>query len=386
MKNKRKRRIDGSVDTAYKIVLYPTDEQKNLIARTLGCCRYVYNQALNERTRAYANEKRTISYNEQAKELPFLKKQESTIWLKEVDSTALQHALRNLQQGYDNFFLGIKEHRHVGFPKYKSKRAYEDSYYSANNSDSIQIVDDNHIKLPKLGTVKCKMPRKPDGRILNATVTRTSYGKYTASIMCESPAKEKYESTGSIVGVDLGIKSLAVTSEGQIFDNPKSYEANQKSLIRQQRSMSRKKAGSNNREKQRKRLAKIHKKIKNQRIDAIHKMTTSLVRNHDVICIEDLSVKEMKEHNRRLAKAISDASFGEIRRQLEYKCKWYGRELRVVDRYYPSSQRCSQCGHVNPKTKDLRVRYWVCPECGKVHDRDINAAINIRDAGMRIES
>ena len=384
MKRNRGRKAEGSVDMAYKIILYPTKEQEDLIARTLGCCRFVYNRALSERIKAYEKSKKTLTFPDQQNELPVLKRQEETAWLKEADATALQHSLRSLQDAYDNFFLGLREHRKVGSPKYKSKHVNEESYRSTNNRDSIRIIDGTHIQLPKLGIIKCKIPRMPEGRILNATITRTADKRYTASIMCESPAKEQYEQTGTVVGVDLGIKNLAVTSDGQVFDNPRSYEKNQKSLIRQQRSLSRRKPGSRNYEKQRAKVAKKHKKIVNQRTDAIHKMTTALVEENDMICIEDLDVAEMKKKNRHLSKAISDASFGEIRRQLEYKCRWHGRELRIVDRYYPSSQTCSVCGHRNPKTKDLRVRYWVCPECGEIHDRDVNAAVNILKAGMRL--
>ena len=238
MKRNRSRKSDGSVDMAYKIVLYPTKEQEDLIARTLGCCRFVYNRALSERIKAYEENKKTLTFLDQQNELPVLKRQEETKWLQEVDATALQHSLRNLQDAYDNFFRGLKEHRKTGFPKFKSKHVNEESYRSTNNRESIRIIDETHIQLPKLGIIKCKIPRMPEGRILNATITRTADKRYTASIMCESPAKEQYEQTGSIVGVDFGIKSLAVTSDGQVFDNPRSYEKNQKSLIRQQRSVS----------------------------------------------------------------------------------------------------------------------------------------------------
>ena len=188
---------------------------------------------------------------------------------------------------------------------------------------------------------------------------------------------------GTKVGIDLGIKNLAVTSDGEIFDNPHSYENNLKKLRRAQRRLSRKQKGSHNREKQRIKVACIHKKIHNQRTDSVHKMTISLVRKYDVICIEDLNVRGMIK-NRRLAKSISDASFGEVRRQLEYKCGWYGRELIRVDRWYPSSQTCSECGHVNTKIKNPGIRYWKCPKCGKEHDRDINAAINILKKGTAV--
>ena len=216
-------------------------------------------------------------------------------------------------------------------------------------------------------------------------MTKKADGRYLASVQCEAPKPAEQEKTGSYVGVDLGIKNLAVTSNGEIFDNPKTYEKNKKRLIRLQRQLSRKQKGSNNREKQRKKLAKQHDRVRNQRNDAAHKMTHKLVTENDVICIEDLDVKEMKK-NRKLSRAVSDAALGEIRRQLIYKCNWYGKTLVIVDRFYPSSQTCFHCGHVNTKVKDLSVRMWTCPECGEVHDRDINAAKNILMEGMRMLS
>ena len=385
MKNRRTKRAAGSVDMAYKIVLYPTKEQKDLIARTLGCCRYVYNHALAERKELYEKEKKSLTYEKQSRHLTVWKQQEETKWLQEVDATALQHSLRNLQDAYDNFFLGLKEHRNVGFPKFRSKHVNEESYRSTCVNNNIRIIDGTHIQLPKLGIIKCKIPRIPEGRILSVTVTKKADGRYLASVQCEAPKPAEQEKTGSYVGVDLGIKNLAVTSNGEIFDNPKTYEKNKKRLIRLQRQLSRKQKGSNNREKQRKKLAKQHDRVRNQRNDAAHKMTHKLVTENDVICIEDLDVKEMKK-NRKLSRAVSDAALGEIRRQLIYKCNWYGKTLVIVDRFYPSSQTCSRCGHVNTKVKDLSVRMWTCPECGEVHDRDINAAKNILMEGMRMLS
>ena len=225
------------------------------------------------------------------------------------------------------------------------------------------------------------MPRIPEGRIINATVTKECDGKYYVSICSEEAEKEAFAHTGKEAGIDLGIRNLAVTSDGEIFDNPHSYERNLKKLRRLQRRLSRKQKGSHNREKQRTKVAALYKKIRNQRTDAIHKMTTSLVKNYDTICMEDLNVKSMVK-NKRLARYISDASFGEIRRQFEYTCGWHKRKLIRVDRWYPSSQTCSECGYINKKTKNPAIRYWKCPECGKEHDRDINAAINILHKGI----
>ena len=225
---------------------------------------------------------------------------------------------------------------------------------------------------------------KPEGRILHATISTDPAGEYRISVQCETVLRERYEKTGQSVGVDLGIKNLAITSEGDVYDNPKSYEKNQKRLKRLQRKMSRKQNDSKNREKDRKKVAKLHNHIRNQRKDATHKMTHDLVKKYDRICIEDLRPSEMIG-NRRMAKAISDANFGEIRRQLEYKCEWHQKQLIVVDRYFPSSQICSGCGYQNHDVNDPGIRYWTCPHCKAEHDRDINAAINILHEGIEKE-
>lgn len=382
MKSKRTRKTENSIDTAYKAVLYPNSDQKVLIAKTLGCCRYVYNHYLDERITVYKESKISVSFQEQQNSLPGLKKSEDTVWLNEVDSTALQSSLRDLQNAFDNFFLGLKEKRHVGFPKFKSKHNEKESYRSINNNNSIRIIDSTHIQLPKLGVVKCLFPMDYSGKIKHATVTREKDGHYSVSVMCETVITETLPKTGGVVGIDLGIHSLAITSEGEAYDNQKSYKHNLKKLRRLQRSLSRKQKGSNNRKKQKGKVAKLHRHIRNQRHDAIHKMTHELVEKYDVICIENLNVAGMKR-NRKLAREISDAAFGEIRRQLDYKTKRNGKRLIIVDRWFPSSQICNCCGYKNADVKDLSVRFWICPECGTIHDRDINAAVNILNEGLK---
>jgi len=382
MRNVRNKRLENSIDMAYKAVLYPNSVQKTLIAKTLGCCRYLYNYCLNERITEFKASGKSISYNEQAKVITTLKQSPDTNWLREVDSTALQRSLRHLQDAYDQFFNGIKTGRHVGFPKFKSKHESMQSYQSVNNNNSIAVIDSSHMKLPKLGIVKCNFPMHVTGIIKYATVTREADGKYSVSVMCEVVKESTLPKTGACVGVDLGIKSLAITSDGNTYDNPKSYKSNLKKLKREQRKLSRKQKGSANHAKQKKNLARLHRHIKNQRQDAIHKMTHQLVKEYDVICIEDLNVAGMVK-NHKLAQAISDASFGEIRRQLTYKAEWNNKQLVVIDRWYPSSQTCGHCGTINKDVKNLAVRYWVCPECGEIHDRDINAAKNILAEGMK---
>ena len=381
MKRERKNRKENTVDMAFKGVLYPNEAQKVQIEKTFGCCRYVYNRFLNERMTAFWKEGKTLSYTEQSKELPLLKVASETEWLKEADSTALQNSLEDLQNAYDNFFRSLKKGPKKGRPKFKTKRNHRQSYRSTNNTETIRFEGDRKIKLPKLGEVRCRFGRIPKGRILSATVIREPDGTYAVTVMSEEPKPEELPKTGKKTGIDLGIRTLAVTSEGVEYDPPKTYEKNLKKLVRAQRRLSRKTKDSKNWEKQRILTAKTHAKIRNQRLDTIHKMTHELVTEYDVICMEDLDVRELMQT--RLAKEVSDASFGEIGRQLAYKTEWYGKQLIVTDRWYPSSQMCSVCGNINSGVKDLKVRKWRCPVCGGMHDRDINAAKNILNEGLR---
>ena len=367
---------------AFQGVLLPDKKQEELIRRTCGCVRFIYNHFLDERITTYRETKKSLTYTDQANEIPSMKKCKDTEWLGEVDSTALQNSVRDLQDAFDNFFRGISEGKKIGFPKFKCKHDSKSSYRTTNNNGSIRMMDDDHILLPKLGNVKCIMPRRITGRILHATVMITA-GKIEISVQCETSIDYEYEKTGACVGIDLGLKTLAVTSDGAAFDNPKSYQKNLKRMKRLQRSLSRKSKGSKNRIKAKSKLNKLHKHIKNQRKDAIHKMTHTLVRDYDVICIEDLKPSNMIK-NHHLAQAISDASFGEIRRQLTYKCEWHNKKLIVVDRWFPSSQTCSECGYQNHDVKNLGIRWWKCPVCGKEHDRDVNAAVNILREGLKL--
>lgn len=381
---RKRNKNENTIDNAYKGILYPNKEQKILIAKTLGCCRFVYNRFLDERITEYKNNGKSLSYVDQCKELPVLKNDPKTEWLKEVDSTALQNSVRNLQDAYDNFFRGLKKERKVGFPKFKSKHDHKQSYRSTCTNDNIRFADNNHILLPKLGIVKCKFPRKAEGVIKNATVTHEADGTYSVSLICEIIKPEVPVKTGKSVGIDLGIKTLAVTSDGKEYDNPRTYANNRKKLARAQRKLSRKTKGSRNYEKQRRKVAKIHKRIRNQRLDVSHKMTHEIVNEYDIICIENLNVTGMKKS--KLGREISDASWGEISRQLKYKSERAGKNLIIVDKWLPSSQACSECGYINSEVKDLSIRKWKCPNCGAWHDRDINAAKNILEFGLIIAS
>ena len=355
-----------------KFRIYPNKEQENLILQTFGCCRLVYNKGLDMRDKAYKNGEKA-NYTQTSAMLTRLKNDSDFSFLKAVDSIALQQSLRDLDRAYQNFFK-----KRARFPQFKSKHNNHQSYRTLSNN--IRIVG-NYLKLPKLGYVKVKQSMEI-GHINNVTVKKMPTGKYFAVLNVDFEPTFKQNNNNSI-GIDVGIKEFYTDSNGNKIDNPKYLEKAEKKLKREQRKLSRKQKGSENRNKQRIRVAKGYEKITNQRNDFLQKESTRLVRENQTIAIEDLNVKGMLR-NHRLAKAISSVSWSKFFAMLEYKAMWYGNTIIRVPTFYPSSQICNCCGYKNPLVKNLSIREWECPKCHTKHDRDTNASINILNKGLSL--
>lgn len=363
------------MEKTYEYRIYPNAGQRELLEKTFGCCRYVYNKVLAIRQEEHKSGQKAKGINSYITQIPQWKNSDAP-WLSEVDSMALQQSLRDLDKAYKNFFRSPGK---VGFPKFKSKRAGRKSYRTNN----VTIVDDKHVKLPKLGMVKARVSRGVEGRILSATVKQVPSGKYFVVICCtDVPNLVAADGDIAMLGIDAGVHDIATCSNGVRLENPKYLAKSEKKLAREQRRLSRKQKGSANRAKQRRKVACVHERIANQRKDALHKFTSRAVRESQAIAVESLNVRGMVK-NRHLAKAVSDASMSEMIRQLEYKCAWRGRSFVKVGRWYPSSKTCSCCGHVMD-AMPLCVREWTCPECGAHHARDLNAAVNIACEGKKI--
>ena len=364
---------------AFKYRLYPTAPQAEKINQNIGCARFVYNIMLDAKIKHYEQHKKTL-YITPAKfkdVYPFLK---------DADSLALSNSQLNLEKAFNKFF-----DKKTGYPKFKSKHKCRWSYTTNNQrnrknpeKDSIRF-DGNRIKLPKVGYVKLVEHRQHEGVIKSIVVSKEHSGEYYASVLCEMEQPESLPVIDKVVGIDLGLHDIIVCSDGTRVEAPKHFRKSEQRLAKIQRAFSRTQKGSKGHEKARLKVARCHQKIKNQRNDFLQKLSTKLIRENQVICLEDLSVKGM-ERNHKLAKSVTDASFSKFVSMLEYKAEWYGRKVVKIGRFYPSTQLCNGCGYKNESIKGLRglkVREWICSQCGEVHDRDLNAARNILKEGLK---
>jgi putative transposase len=352
---------------AYKFRFYPTKEQEKILSQTFGCCRYIYNYFLNQRIEKYQNEKKNTAFSQQSKDLTNLKKELE--WLKDVSSVALQQSLRNLDSAYRNFFRSKK-----GFPKFKNKHGKQ----SVRLTKSGFRFKDSCLKVAKLGKLNFVKSREIGGGVTSIYISKKPSGKYFVTLCCEENIQDLPKKETKI-GIDLGVKHLATFSNGEKVDNPRHWNNYAKKLAKEQKELSRKQKGSNNRNKQRIKVARIYEKITNCRLDCLHKTTTKIVNENQVIAVEDLKVNSMKSKHRAINRSVLDCSWYEFIRQLEYKSKWYGRDFIKVNPKN-TSKTCNCCGRVN-SLLTLSEREWTCT-CSVVHDRDINAANNILTAGQ----
>lgn len=362
------------MNKSFKIRIYPNKKQKIIINKTFGCTRFIYNFMLNLKQKLYKNFNINLSYNNMSKILTELKRHK--LWLCEVDAVTLQQCLKNLDNAFKMFFNGN------GYPKFKSKRD-KNSYRT--NGKTISLDQDNYkIKIPKVGWIKFRDKNKFNNltKIYNITISKNSSGKYFANISAEVDITS-FAKTKKSCGIDLGLKDFCILNDGTKFNNPKFLVNNQKRLRLLQQSLSRKIKGSKNYLKAKVKLSKFHEYIANCRKDFLHKISIQLIKEYDIICAETLQVKNMLK-NHKLAKAISDVSWCEFCLQLEHKCLWHDKKFVKIDTYFASSQICSNCGFKNSDVKDLNIREWICPECGEHHDRDINAAKNILNQGLKL--
>jgi putative transposase len=364
------------MEKAFRLRFYPTPEQESLLRRTLGCVRLVYNKALHERTQAWYERQERVGYSETSSLLTQWKKEEELDFLNEVSCVPLQQGLRHLQTAFTNFFAG-----RTAYPNFKKKR----NGGSAEFTKSAFKFRDKEIYLAKCSEpLPIRWSRQIPKGCEPSTVTVSLHpsGRWHISIRFDDPTIKPLPVNENAIGIDLGITSLIVDSKGKKITNPKHFKKHRKRLKKAQKNLARKQKGSKNREKARVKVAKIHLEISDARKDFLHKLTTRLVRENQVIAVESLAVKNMVK-NHKLALAISDSGWSELIRQLDYKCRWYGRKLVEIDRWFPSSKRCNSCGHIVEKMP-LNIREWQCPNCGTNHDRDINASKNILAAGLAV--
>ena len=361
------------MNKAYKFRIYPNAEQQTMLTKTFGCVRFIYNRMLSDKIKYYEEMKQKLNNT------PARYKKEFE-WLKEVDSLALANAQMNLQTAYGNFFKSPK----TGFPKFKSKKSNRRSYTTNCVNGNISI-DSGYIKLPKVGTVKLKQHRNipVDYKLKSVTVSQTPSGKYYASVLFEYENQVQLIEPHSFLGLDFSMHELYKDSNGNEPCYPRYYRQAENRLAREQRKLSKMQKGSNNRNKQRIKVAMLHEKVANQRKDFLHKQSRQIANAYDCICIENLDMKAMSQ-SLNFGKSVSDNGWGMFVAYLKYKLRDIGKQLIKVDKFFASSQICSICGYKNTGTKNLSVRAWDCPQCGSHHDRDINAATNIKNEGMRI--
>lgn len=376
----RRRKNGDMANKAYKFRIYPNAEQEVLLAKTFGCVRLVYNHWLDRKIEQYKKDKTAVTYNVCAKEMAELKKTEEYSFLREIDSIALQQSLRHLDTAFRNFFNQPR----TGFPKFKSKKYSKKSYSTVCVNGNI-VLSGSFLKLPKVGPVKVKQHRTvPDNyKLKSVTVSRNCAGKYFASILFEYENHVQEKGLEKFLGLDFSMHGLYKDSNGNEPQYPRYYRLSEKKLKREQRKLSHMQKGSKNREKQRIKVARAHEKVANQRRDFLHKQSRQIANAYDCVCIEDLDMKAMAQAL-NFGKSVSDNGWGMFTTFLKYKLEDQGKRLVKVDRFFASSQICSHCGYVNRETKNLSIRAWDCPNCGTHHDRDINAAINIRNEGMRL--
>ena len=367
---------ENEIHKAFKFRLLPTKEQEILLAKHFGCSRFIYNHFLSEKQKHYLENKTTLNFNQCAANLVKKKKDEEFQWLKEVNSQVLISTLMNLETAYGNFFRKKSK-----FPRFKSKK----NKNSFNIPQHISLKEENVVQVPKFKEgLKFIKHREIKGEIKNATISKSFTGKYYISILCVVEKPIQHKKTGKSIGIDLGIKDFIITSEGQRYCNPKLIRKYERKLAKKQRILSRKEKGSKGRDKARLSVAKVHEKITNSRNDMQHKVSSKLVKDYDLIAIEDLNVKGMVK-NHKLSKAISEVAWSSFVTKLKYKAQWYGKELVVIDRFYPSSKTCSCCDNVK-ESLSLEERTWTCSKCNTIHDRDVNASKNILRRALAIQS
>ena len=371
-----------------KIRIYPNAVQKEFISKQLGCCRFIYNKLLDYKKTQYEQNKQSVSLSQLGKYLTNLKKQDEYLFLNDVYARCLNQTMMDLIKAYDNFFK-----QHNGYPKFKSKKDTKQScrfpinVFNRPNYICNKIKGNRITLIKQLKNILFKCSRKDEiylnekqKYIHSVTLTKTSTNKYYLSILIDYNINQK-DKLDTVIGLDLGIKDFIVDSNRNRYENKHFYKNKEQKLKKLQRQLSKKQNGSNNRNKLKIKLAKVHEKIRNQRLNYLHQITSKIVNENQIICIEDLNVNGMMQ-NHKLAKSIQELSLFEFRRQLEYKCRWYGRQLIIIDRFYPSSKTCHNCGYIY-KGLRLSEREWVCPHCKSLIDRDYNASLNILNEGLK---